>query len=171
LIVAWPATYTHLCFFGEKERHMTARSVVCALVLLSAGVACAKESTTPHGVSPKDVVKAKFELLPIEKNIVMFTNHERKRHGLPPLAIDLQLVRSARQHAQWMTLNRTLQHTSQPVAENIAMGYPSSESVVQGWMNSSGHRANILNGSYRRIGVAAYQTSDGTIYWCQQFRQ
>jgi uncharacterized protein YkwD len=38
-------------------------------------------------------------------------------------------------------------------------------------MNSSGHRANILNPGYRRIGVAAYATPEGTIFWCQQFLQ
>jgi len=150
---------------------MVTRVIVCALVLLSATVVVAKESETRHGVEPKDVVKAKSDLLPIEKGIVKYTNQERKRYGLPPLAIDCELVRSAREHTQWMTRNRTLQHTSRPVAENIAMGYPSSQSVVRGWMNSSGHRANILNGGYTRIGVAAYQTSDGTIYWCQQFRR
>ena len=38
-------------------------------------------------------------------------------------------------------------------------------------MNSPGHRANILNPGYRRIGVAAYRTPEGTVYWCQQFLQ
>lgn len=148
---------------------MIIRFVVCAAVLLSVGVASAKESTTKHGVKPETVVKAKFELLQIEKNIVTYTNKQRKRYGLPALTIDTKLVKSARQHAIWMTRNCRLQHTSQPVAENIAVGYPSSQSVVRGWMNSSGHRANILNGGYRRIGVAAYQTKSGRIYWCQQF--
>jgi len=52
---------------------------------------------------------------------------------------------------------------------DIAMGQRSSGEVVQSWMNSSGHRANILNRGHRRIGVAAYTTSGGTTYWCQQF--
>ena len=111
----------------------------------------------------------KLELLAIEKNIVEFTNQQRKQHGLSPLQIDENLVKSARNHTIWMARNRSLQHTSQPVAENIAMGYSSSQGVVQGWMNSSGHRANILNGSYRRIGTAAYESPNGTIFWCQQF--
>ena len=49
------------------------------------------------------------------------------------------------------------------------MGQNSSAEVINAWMNSSGHRANILNPSYTRIGVAAYVTPGGTIYWCQQF--
>ena len=111
----------------------------------------------------------KLKLLAIEKNIVRFTNDRRKQHGLPTLQIDEELIKSARSHAIWMARNRRLQHTSRPVAENIAMGYSSSQGVVHGWMNSSGHRANILNHGYRRIGTAAYETADGTIYWCQQF--
>ena len=53
--------------------------------------------------------------------------------------------------------------------ENIAMGYISAQSVVNGWMNSSGHRANILNPSFKTIGVGAYTDSQGTIYWTQMF--
>ena len=68
-----------------------------------------------------------------------------------------------------MTRNRTLRHTLQSVAENIAAGQPTSPEVVRAWMSSSGRRANILDAGHARIGVAAYRTDDGTIYWCQQF--
>lgn len=108
-------------------------------------------------------------LIPIEQNIVKYTNAERARHGLPELEIDADLLKSARKHATWMTLNHTLRHTSAAVAENIAMGQKSSREVVAAWMASSGHRANILNRRYARIGVAAYRTESGRIYWCQQF--
>ena len=111
----------------------------------------------------------KLELLQIEQNIMTYTNAERARYGLPPLKIDEELVKSARGHATWMTLNRTLRHTSQPVAENIAMGQRNSKQAVAAWMASSGHRSNILNRGYRKIGAAAYRTPGGTVYWCQQF--
>ena len=110
-----------------------------------------------------------LQLAQIEQNIVTYTNAERKRYGLPPLQIDAKLVRSAREHCAWMTRHRSLQHTRKPVAENIAMGQPSSREAVRCWMGSSGHRANILNRSYQRIGAAAYRTEGGTIFWCQQF--
>ena len=97
------------------------------------------------------------------------TNAQRARFGLRPLIVDFTLLRSARHHAAWMTRNRSMVHTSQPVAENIAMGQHSSDEVINTWMNSPGHRANILNAGYTRIGVAAYTTPDGTIFWCQQF--
>ncbi|MHB8897796.1 MAG: CAP domain-containing protein [Thermoguttaceae bacterium] len=111
----------------------------------------------------------KFELIAIEKTIVEQTNAQRARYGLPALAVDDSLMKTARSHTIWMARARSLQH-SQGVAENIAMGYPTTDAAVGGWMNSSGHRANILNRGYRRIGVAAYQSGNGTIYWCQQFR-
>ena len=106
----------------------------------------------------------------VESAIVRKTNAERAKYGRSPLTIDASLLQSARRHAQWMTHNRTMHHASNgAVAENIAMGQRSSSKVIRTWMNSPGHRANILNSRYRRIGVAAYRTSDGRNYWCQQF--
>jgi uncharacterized protein YkwD len=109
------------------------------------------------------------ELITVEQNILHYTNLQRQRYGLSPLAADAQLEQSARAHAAWMTNNRSLQHTRQAVAENIAMGQQSSQEAVSSWMASSGHRANILNPGHHRIGVAAYRTPEGTIFWCQQF--
>jgi uncharacterized protein YkwD len=109
------------------------------------------------------------DLHPIEARIVERTNAQRARHGLRPLSVDPWLLTSARRHAAWMTNARSMTHTSQSVGENIAMGQNSSAEVINSWMNSSGHRANILNPGYTRIGVAAFQTPEGTIYWCQQF--
>jgi uncharacterized protein YkwD len=109
------------------------------------------------------------DLIPVEKQIVEQTNAQRARYGLPPLAVDRGLLQSARAHAAWMTNNQSLQHTSKNVGENIAMGQRTTDEVVNDWMNSPGHRANILNGSYKRTGVAAYRTDDGTVYWCQEF--
>lgn len=55
------------------------------------------------------------------------------------------------------------------VGENIAMGYSDPEAVMKGWMNSSGHRANILRSNYGSIGVGCY-INNGTCYWVQNFR-
>jgi uncharacterized protein YkwD len=143
---------------------MLAELTICAAAALWA----ADQDTKAQGTEPP--ATAHIELIAIEKNIVDYTNAERRRHGLPELTVDPDLVRSARRHAQWMTRNRLLQHTRIGVAENIAMGYPHSREAVRGWMGSSGHRANILSRAFRRIGVAAYRTQGGKIYWCQQFR-
>jgi uncharacterized protein YkwD len=105
----------------------------------------------------------------VESKIIERTNAERTRHGLRPLAVDQTLIKSARRHAAWMTNQGVLRHTSLPVAENIAMGQRSSLEAVRDWMNSPGHRANILNPSHAKIGVAAYTAANGTVFWCQQF--
>jgi uncharacterized protein YkwD len=121
--------------------------------------------------TPETKKEADGELLAIEANVVSYTNNERARYGLPPLVVDKQLMQTAREHCSWMTRNRIFQHTRRPVAENIAMGQPSSQDVVRSWMNSSGHRANILNPNHHHIGVGAFRTESGTIYWVQQFTQ
>ncbi len=141
---------------------MLAKLSLCAAVLLVSEV----RAETPQASPDEKVVK----LIAIERNIIDYTNQERVRYGLQPLKMAPDLVRSARRHAIWMTQNRSLQHTREAVAENIAMGQRDSAEAVGDWMNSPGHRANILNSRYRRIGVAAYRTPEGTIYWCQQFR-
>jgi uncharacterized protein YkwD len=53
--------------------------------------------------------------------------------------------------------------------ENIAMGQRSAAEVVRGWMNSAGHRRNIMNCSYTLIGVGAAKDAQGQIYWTQDF--
>jgi len=113
----------------------------------------------------------KIRLIAIERSVVEATNAERAQYGLPPLEVDDDLMRTARDHCAWMTNAESMRHTSQPVAENIAMGQESPSHVLRTWMGSSGHRANILNGAFRRIGVAAYQTPRGVIFWCQQFQR
>ena len=95
-------------------------------------------------------------------------NAERKRYGLLPLIMDKWLQNRARRHCAWMANNYSMVH-SRGAAENIAMGYSSIDAVVQGWMNSNGHRANILNGGHVRTGIVGYRAPNGTTYWCQQF--
>lgn len=53
--------------------------------------------------------------------------------------------------------------------ENIAKGYYSASSVVNGWMNSQGHRANILNPNFNKIGIGYATDKSGTTYWTQIF--
>jgi uncharacterized protein YkwD len=105
----------------------------------------------------------------VEVQIVESTNAARARHGLPPLSIDPSLVRSARSHTIRMIRMRSLVHTTMAVAENIAKGQSTAREAVSDWMNSPGHRANILSRSHGKIGAAAYLAPDGMVYWCQQF--
>ena len=144
-----------------------------ALVMVAA-LALADDTATGSSAAAASVAKTKattasFAMHSIETKILNETNEERARHGLPALEMDTRLMTTARNHCAWMTRGRRLQHTSLPVAENIAMGQRSAVEALDSWMSSSGHRANILNRGHRKIGVAAYRTPDGTIYWCQQF--
>ncbi|HZZ29311.1 MAG TPA: CAP domain-containing protein [Pirellulales bacterium] len=109
------------------------------------------------------------KLYEVEQQMIQQTNSQRAKYGLPPLLVDQSLEKTARTHTIWMTNNRTLQHSTDNIGENIAMGQRTTDEAVSDWMASPGHRANILNTSYKRTGVAAYRTPDGTIYWCQQF--
>ncbi|MBL9093773.1 MAG: CAP domain-containing protein [Planctomycetaceae bacterium] len=111
--------------------------------------------------------QAEFQLTETEQAVLDMANAERARRGLKPLVIDPALVQSAREHAIWMT-SHGMRHTWKPVGENIAMGQNSVADVMRTWMNSSGHRANILGG-WNKIGGAAYSTPGGRIYWCLQF--
>ena len=109
------------------------------------------------------------QLIEVERQVIERTNAERSRRGLAPLRVCARLQKQARNHAGWMARSGKMQHGSHPgAAENIATGR-TLPSVLRRWMNSKGHRANIL-GSYTRIGVAAYRNpTSGRIYWCQQF--
>lgn len=122
-------------------------------------------------------------VLTYEKQVTDLVNKERTKRGLSPLTYDWELSRVARYKSQDMKDNNYFSHTSptygtpfqmmksfgityKTAGENIARGYNTPESVVNGWMNSSGHRANILNSTYTRIGVG--YVKDGN-YWTQMF--
>jgi len=98
-------------------------------------------------------------------------NIVRKDHGLQILEIDEKLMKEANDHAIWMTKNETLQHSRfRHGAENIARARVNPKKVVELWMSSPGHRRNILNPRYTRIGVAVYKSTGGKYYWCARFR-
>lgn len=142
--------------------HSVSSVVTATTIAFSASHAdMSKEASLP--------AKPAFEFHEIETELIAATNSTRQKYGLPPLEVDYRLMRSARRHTAWMTRTHNLRHTSAMVAENIAMGQRTVRGVIGSWMSSSGHRANMLSGRYRRIGVAAYRAPNGTIYWCQQF--
>lgn len=121
-----------------------------------------------------------------EAQVLALTNQIRAEAGLQPCAgTDANLNRSAKAKSEDMATNNYFAHDSptygDPFAmmrnfgvtfssagENIAMGQPSPQAVVDAWMNSPGHRANIMNGSFTHLGVG-YVVKDGKPYWTQQF--
>lgn len=124
----------------------------------------------------------------MEAAIVAGINRERRQAGLAPLAVEERLARAARLHAANMAARRELSHTLtgattstlvsrvtdvgyrySSVAENIAYGPVSVDELVNGWMRSPGHRANILNAAYTETGVGVARSRDGVLYYCQVF--
>ena len=122
-----------------------------------------------------------------ELEVIRLTNLERTSRGLPPLRRNGDLTNAARAHNQDMIVNdffshqgsngswpdeRACAHGFAPygwgdcyVGENIAAGYPTPAAVVVGWMNSQGHRENILNGGYREIGLGHNTGGSWGQYW------
>lgn len=118
-----------------------------------------------------------------EKEVVELVNQQRAANGLAPLTLSSELSNVARAKSQDMHDKRYFSHTSptygspfdmmkafgisyRTAGENIAQGYSTPSAVVNAWMNSPGHRANILNSSYTKIGVG--YVKDGH-YWTQHF--
>lgn len=122
----------------------------------------------------------------IEREVIDLTNKERAKNGLSKLKANTKLAEVAQAKSDDMLENGYFSHNSpnygspfqmmqefgvsyQSAAENIAAGQQSAEKVVQDWMNSPGHRRNIMNGELTHIGIG-YSTggSQGT-YWTQMF--
>lgn len=107
----------------------------------------------------------KVELSEFESKAIELTNAERQRYGLAPLSVNPRLQGNCRSWAGTMARQRRMYHSNMSFSgENVAWGYATPAAVVRGWMNSPGHRANILTGSFRTIGVGVVSS-----YWCQQF--
>lgn len=103
--------------------------------------------------------------------VISLVNGERVANGLPPLNTNWTLVANSQAWSNYMATNNFFAHSGQNVGENIAAGYDSPETVVAGWMDSEGHRTNILNPSYTQVGVGYAYCGGSTYggYWTLQF--
>ena len=124
----------------------------------------------------------------VESQVVELVNQERAKYGLKPLKQDWELSRVARHKSQDMRDRGYFSHNS-PVygspfdmissygvsykraGENIASGQVTPKEVMNAWMNSSGHRGNILDSNYTHIGVGYAKGGGMSHYWTQQFIQ
>jgi serralysin len=142
--------------------------------------------------------RSAFQVAPTSTNqnfiyrVLELTNIERSKLSLSPLTFNTQLLNAAETHSQNMALQDFFSHTGKDgsslgsrisatgyqfsaAAENIAGGSSTPEQVVSSWMNSSGHRANILNPNLKEIGIGYYFLADDTgsvnfnHYWTQVF--
>ncbi|NMS90275.1 sporulation protein [Clostridioides difficile] len=121
-----------------------------------------------------------------QKEVVDLVNIERAKAGLNPLTLDSSVSNVATKKSQDMIDNNYFSHNSptygspfdmlkkfgisyKTAGENIAMGQKTPKEVVNAWMNSEGHRKNILNPNFSKIGVGVAQKSGGSLYWTQIF--
>lgn len=121
-----------------------------------------------------------------EAQVVKLVNQERAKAGLKPLTHNWELSRVARYKSMDMRDRGYFSHTSptygspftmmknfgirsSSAGENIAQGQSTPQAVVTSWMNSPGHRANILSTNYTQIGVGYAAGGSGRHYWTQMF--
>lgn len=127
----------------------------------------------------------------LARRAVELANQERVAAGLNPLLWNDQLAAAGTAYAQAMAARTFFAHNSPEgstpveraraagyqaygwgglyVGENLARGFNSAEAVTQAWMNSEGHRANLLLPKYREVGIGIAIAADGTRYWAQEF--
>lgn len=148
------------------------RLVVVALASFAGSFAVAEDKTDELKLS-KD-----------EQALLDQTNAERKAKDLPPLRPNAMLFAAARAHAANMAKQEKLEHDldgkgvservadagykAAGLAENIGWNFATPKAAVEGWMNSEGHRANLL-GDYAEVGLAVAKSAKGEPYWVQVF--
>ncbi len=151
-------------------------------------IAANPQFTNPDLIYPGDKVYVPLfsTVKAIEKEVIELTNIQREKYGLEPLAHNWELSRVARFKSEDMRDRQYFSHTSPTygspftmmknfginytaAGENIAKGQDTAQEVVTAWMNSEGHRKNILNTNYTHIGVGYAIDSNGVKYWTQMF--
>lgn len=141
-----------------------------------------KSDDIPHG----DQDPTDHETTSQAEAVLQLVNAERSKQGLNPLTLSAKLTDIATMKSKDMADKGYFDHTSPTygspfqmlqdhgvhytaAGENIAAGQKTPEEVMNSWMNSSGHRANILNANYTELGVGYYQGGQYGTYWTQVF--
>ncbi|WP_246203842.1 CAP domain-containing protein [Pallidibacillus pasinlerensis] len=147
-----------------------------------------KQPTQPEQAQPETQNKEQAQkpaagISEFVQKVIDLTNQQRKSNGLKPLTADPALSNVALKKSQDMEQNNYFSHTSptygspfdmirdfgidyKSAGENIAQGQKTPEEVVKAWMNSEGHRANILNANFTHIGVGFEESG---YHWTQMF--
>ncbi len=142
------------------------------------------EPTQPSQPNQPGTEEPSISLNEQEAEVVRLVNEQRAGQGLSALTVDANLQKVAQVRAQEQT---TLFSHTRPngtscftaldendvaymgAGENIAYGQTSAAQVMNDWMNSAGHKTNIMNPNFTKIGVGCYQDNNGVLYWAQEF--
>ncbi len=176
------ATFTHTVVRGDTMWKLAVKYEVGTSEIIRAN----PQISNPNLIYPGQVLnipQIDNTVSSYESEVIRLVNEIRQQNGLKPFQTNWELSRVARYKSQDMVDNHYFSHNSptygtpfqmmkafglsyRTAGENIAYGYRTPKAVVDGWMNSSGHRANILNPSFTQIGVG-YVTNGN--YWTQMF--
>ncbi|MCI2106975.1 MAG: SafA/ExsA family spore coat assembly protein [Intestinimonas sp.] len=182
LLSASAAGLTHTVVSGDTMWKLAVKYQVGTSEIITAN----PQIINPDLIYPGQVLnipEVSGTALAYESEVVRLVNEVRAQNGLKPLTANWELSRIARYKSQDMADNGYFSHTSptygspfnmirafglsyRTAGENIAYGQTTPQMVMNSWMNSSGHRANILNSSFTQIGVG--YSPDGN-YWTQMF--
>jgi len=156
---------------------------------LSEIIAANPRLSNPDLIFPGQIINIpaiEREITAFENEVVRLVNAERARNGLPPLIQNWEVSRVARYKSQDFINRNYFGHDSPTYgspsnmlrsfgilfsanAENIARSQTSPAAVMNSWMGSAGHRANILSPLYNQIGVGVARDSSGRLFWTQMF--
>lgn len=141
--------------------------------------------TLATAVCMADRLSADDGLSADERQLIERVNAERAKADLPPLKTNARLMTAARDHSANMARKKELAHdldgkgpgerlegvgySHSGCGENCAAGQRTPAEAMACWLDSPGHRANLLGKSYREIGVGIARSADGTVYWTQVF--
>ena len=157
---------------------MSRKIKLLILPLLFIALSCSQDEEI---ISPEEEVISSAEL-PIEQEILKLVNEHRQSIGKSKLNRNSVADNLAKEHTNYMIENGKISHdyfnnrfnelqqkvNAKGAGENVASGYSSAKSVMNGWLNSSGHKANI-EGNFTHIGIAAIKNSNGKYYYTQLF--
>ena len=145
-----------------------------------------KPESTPSKPSTTPDQKPSTDFSSYQQQVLDLVNAERTKRGISALTLDSNLSSVATKKSQDMVNKNYFDHTSptygspfdmmkqfgisyRTAGENIAKGQKTPQEVVTAWMNSEGHRKNILNPNFTNLGVGIAKDSKGTTYWTQMF--
>lgn len=195
LIKLTPETFSYKQFAtGTEITHYSAKDGAILEVRTARGGKFTLNKTTnlfevtvaepPENAVVEKGKEVEFKIAPLEQAILDLTNEERKKEGLPPLKVNEKLFQIARSHSQNMAKQEKLDHVldgKDPthrakevgygpfVAENCAWGQRTAAEVVRTWMNSPGHRANLLNKTATEVGIGYSVNQRSGAYYTMVF--
>ncbi|MCQ2308189.1 MAG: SafA/ExsA family spore coat assembly protein [Bacteroidales bacterium] len=181
LLFAFPVSAqaaTHTVQSGDTMWKIAVRYQVGCQEIIDAN----SQVSNPNLIYPGQKLNIPVQERAYEQEVLDLVNAERAKTGVAPVKLNWELSRVARFKSEDMLNSGYFSHTSptygspfkmmndfgiryNSAAENIAKGQRSSSEVMDAWMNSSGHRSNILNGKYTEMGIGKAGN-----YWTQMFK-